>query len=364
VRARALHAKSLSVMPPLAIVRLVRATVMQQLRLEEALLRSTSRSWFVVGWDPRGGGPEQDEERAMARPPPLAPPSDGAVAAASSPSSSDDDHPTIVLGISGKPRELIDLPLCVQGGGGEGVAPPAAIRRFSGGGTVVVGRGTVLTSLIVSPEDLALRGVEAFPHPLMRWTAEVYARAFEDEEQAESDSEERQQKSGGASSSSATTTPQPPRLSLNENDYCFGDLKIAGNAQAITGGRALHHTSFLWDWKPEHMKLLLSPKRQPEYRRRRAHESFLGRVSSAAASAPHRFPLGAESLARALEESVRREWERLGDSVEEADPEELARALRGKHLRGNRWVNLRRELEEEKRESGENGAGRRGGAVG
>jgi hypothetical protein len=136
--------------------------------------------------------------------------------------------------------------------------------------------------------------------------------------------------------------PPPPRLVLNENDYCFGDLKVAGNAQAITGGRALHHTSFLWDWKPEHMRLLLPPQKQPEYRRRRSHGAFLGSVAAAGFPASQ-FPLGAESLARALERAVAHEWR--GQGVEEADPEELRRALAGKHLRGNRWVDLRRELE-------------------
>lgn len=306
---------------PLGIVRLARAGIMQQLRLEEALLRSTSRSWFVVGWEPRSGA--EDEGDAAALPPPLAPkPSDGA--SSSSPPSKDSQQqpPTIVLGISGKPAELIDLTLCV--GGQHSQPQPTAIRRFSGGGTVVVGPGTVLTSLIVSREDLERRKVDPFPHPLMRWTAQVYARAFD----------EAARRRGGTGAA-----PTTPRLTLNENDYCFGDLKIAGNAQAITGGRALHHTSFLWDWQEDHMRLLLSPKRQPEYRRKREHGAFLTRVREVF---PEAFPRP-QDLAVALEEAVVEEWGR--ENVEEADAEELREALRAGHLRGNRWVDLRREAE-------------------
>lgn len=42
--------------------------------------------------------------------------------------------------------------------------------------------------------------------------------------------------------------------------------KFGGNAQAITRQRWLHHTSFLWDFKPENMQLLKAPVRAPDYR--------------------------------------------------------------------------------------------------
>ena len=49
-------------------------------------------------------------------------------------------------------------------------------------------------------------------------------------------------------------------------DYVFGDRKFGGNAQAITRGRWLHHTSFLWDYQPQRMALLQHPSKTPEYR--------------------------------------------------------------------------------------------------
>ena len=49
-------------------------------------------------------------------------------------------------------------------------------------------------------------------------------------------------------------------------DYCFGDVKFGGNAQAITKQRFLHHTSLLWDYQSERMRLLKHPSKIPDYR--------------------------------------------------------------------------------------------------
>lgn len=108
-------------------------------------------------------------------------------------------------------------------------------------------------------------------------------------------------------------------------DYCFGDVKFGGNAQAITkdrqadGGRGwlakadalsvlcarselglllcwtslnppcpaacrwLHHTSLLWDFQHPRMALLKHPDRQPEYRQVQAdlkHASCVQHISA------------------------------------------------------------------------------------
>lgn len=89
-------------------------------------------------------------------------------------------------------------------------------------------------------------------------------------------------------------------LSAPAADYCFGDRKFGGNAQAITKDRSalvllsiptgtcvprilceavcdeapacapacrwVHHTSLLWDFRDERMALLRQPAKQPEYR--------------------------------------------------------------------------------------------------
>jgi lipoate-protein ligase A len=42
--------------------------------------------------------------------------------------------------------------------------------------------------------------------------------------------------------------------------------------------RWVHHTSFLWDYKPENMDALLLPQKRPAYRGERPHEAFLCRL--------------------------------------------------------------------------------------
>lgn len=99
---------------------------------------------------------------------------------------------------------------------------------------------------------------------------------------------------------------------LNDVDYCFGDLKFGGNAQgtcgrcrprmwlaghahhlqhspmltitAISKGRWVHHTSFLWDMNPENMDCLRMPPTMPAYRAGRPHDAFLTTLSRHVAS--------------------------------------------------------------------------------
>lgn len=109
---------------PGTVVRLLRLAgfpILQQLQLEEALLRATHHNWFVLN----DGTPQ----------------------------------PAIVLGVSGKPRQLVHLAAAAAHG-------VALIRRFTGGGTVVVDRDTLFTSLIMQHQSLP--GVEPYPRPVMR----------------------------------------------------------------------------------------------------------------------------------------------------------------------------------------------------
>ena len=53
--------------------------------------------------------------------------------------------------------------------------------------------------------------------------------------------------------------PQPPTTCA-----CAVFCSAACHApQAVTRGDFVHHTSFLWDLDPAHMKLLLQPEKQP-----------------------------------------------------------------------------------------------------
>ena len=90
-----------------------------------------------------------------------------------------------------------------------------------------------------------------FPEPILRWSADLYAKSW-----------------------------NIHGFQLRENDYCIGDKKCGGNAQYMRKDRWIHHTSFLWDYKPENMDALLLPPKRPAYRQDRSHHDFLCRLHS------------------------------------------------------------------------------------
>lgn len=171
--------------------------ILEQLHIEEALLRADDRNWCIVN----KGSPT-----------------------------------AIVMGISGKADEHIN-PMAMQK-----CAVPL-IRRFSGGGTVIVDEQTCFYTLIGNKE---LLDVPCYPDQLLKWTEKLYAPAFEGS-----------------------------HFALRDNDYVIGEKKIGGNAQYISKHRWLHHTSFLWDYEAAKMEYLLMPKRVPAYRKGRPHTDFL-----------------------------------------------------------------------------------------
>jgi len=149
--------------------------------------------------------------------------------------------PTIVMGISGKAEELVDVAKAAR----QGIP---IIKRFSGGGTVIVDEDTLFVTFICQK---SLHPFPAFPEPIMRWTEGIYKQVF-----------------------------SHPEFALRENDFVFGERKCGGNAQYIKKERWLHHTSFLWDFKPLFMDCLLHPKKTPPYRAGRTHEEFLCKLSA------------------------------------------------------------------------------------
>lgn len=173
--------------------------IFEQLQLEEALLRLDNRNFCLIN----EGTP-----------------------------------PAIVMGISGKLQELVDYEKAEM-------TNIPVIKRFSGGGTVIVDEETIFVTFICQKN---LHPFPAYPEPILKWSASLYQAAF-------------------------------PALALRENDYVIGEKKCGGNAQYIKKDRWLHHTSFLWDYSQERMALLLHPKKTPAYRKGRSHEDFLCRLS-------------------------------------------------------------------------------------
>lgn len=145
-------------------------------------------------------------------------------------------HRAIVMGISGKEEELLDVKRVE-----EDEIP--VLRRFSGGGTVIVDEETFFVTFIVSKEHFE---GPLFPEPILRWAGDHFEKSW-----------------------------KIPHFHTQENDYVIGDLKCGGNAQYIQKDRWLQHTSFLWDYKPENMAYLLMPEKRPAYRKNRLHGEFL-----------------------------------------------------------------------------------------
>lgn len=141
--------------------------------------------------------------------------------------------PSVVMGISKKPEQELhptffskNIPL---------------IQRFSGGGTVFVDQDTFFFTLILNKKDLLF---PAFPEKIMQAIEPIFQKFC-------------------------------PKIELKDNDFVIGNKKIAGNAQYLTKTRALHHTSFLWDFDPTNMEYLLFPNKVPAYREKRGHLDFL-----------------------------------------------------------------------------------------
>lgn len=172
-------------------------SIFDQLLLEEALLRNDNRNFCIV---------------------------------------SDGSSPAIVMGISGKPHELVSMQHA------DALNLPI-IKRFSGGGTVVVDDNTLFVTFIFQKHS---HPFQAYPEPIMKWSEGIYKPVF--------------------NSSS---------FALRENDYVIEEKKFGGNAQYIRKDRWLHHTSFLWDYEKEKMSSLLLPKKTPKYRAGRDHDDFL-----------------------------------------------------------------------------------------
>ncbi len=145
----------------------------------------------------------------------------------------------IVMGISGKPEELLHMDRVR-----EDQIP--VIKRFSGGGTVIVDENTLFISFLIAKSSC---DISPYPEPILRWSAELYASSW-----------------------------QIPSFHLAENDYAIGLKKCGGNAQYIRKDRWLHHTSFLWDYEPANMEYLQLPAKRPAYRIDRPHSEFLCRL--------------------------------------------------------------------------------------
>ena len=143
---------------------------------------------------------------------------------------------SIVLGISSKIEELVDLEKAQE-------SKVPLIRRYSGGGTVVVDHNTLFVTMIFETD---LFGIDPFPSKIMEWSSRYYEPILNHQ-----------------------------GFKLRENDYVLGDKKFGGNAQYLSKKRFVHHSTLLWDLNPLLMETLKNPSKAPQYRAHRNHLDFL-----------------------------------------------------------------------------------------
>mmetsp|Transcript_17579 Transcript_17579/g.27383 ORF Transcript_17579/g.27383 Transcript_17579/m.27383 type:complete len:334 (+) Transcript_17579:212-1213(+) len=252
-------------------------SLLERLTLEEALLRHDplKRCWAIAGsHDPIHGSRIRIIDDNIAN------------------SSPRYQSCAIVLGLGGKPEQLVNLNETKRDN-------VLMIKRFSGGGTVVVDHDSLLTTFIGRTD--ALPDVQPYPREIMQWSSDaIFGPVFESlkadvlkngSSDACGDFPKKKTlvmhgKSCGLNDYRQLTTSNNaapihvPDFELRENDYVLGVKKMGGNAQSIVKGGWLHHTSFLWDYVDDHMQYLTLPNKRPDYRGDRSHDDFLVKLKS------------------------------------------------------------------------------------
>ena len=264
-------------------------SLIERLALEEALLRHDKlhRNWAIIGThDPIDGFESNNVSRIEF---------------------SDKNKKyykdcAVVLGLGGKPEKLVNLINTQRDN-------VLLIKRFSGGGTVVIDQNSLLTTFI--GRTSLIPSVPPYPRDIMQWSSDAIFKpvfgalnqevSLNNTKNASIVSETKskrktlvvQSKSCGmsdttslylyptsSSSSNLNSVNAIPAFALRENDYVLGHKKMGGNAQTIIKGGWLHHTSFLWDYADKHMEYLTLPEKRPDYRGDRSHDDFLVKLKS------------------------------------------------------------------------------------
>ena len=150
--------------------------------------------------------------------------------------------PAVVLGAGGSVRIDVNEAACSAAG-------VSLHRRASGGGTVLLGRGCLLFSLILAYDRAAeLRDVNAS----YRWILGRLRDALR---------------------------PVAPVEAVGISDLAWDGRKVSGNAQQRKARFVLHHGTLLYDFDLAAVgRYLNPPEREPPYRAGRAHDSFLANL--------------------------------------------------------------------------------------
>jgi lipoate-protein ligase A len=148
------------------------------------------------------------------------------------------DRTAVIVGHSGVADREVREEACA----GDGVP---VLRRTSGGGAVVVGRGCLNYALVLSLEA----------RPELRDVATSYALIL----------------------GRLVAALDAPGLAVRgTSDLALGDRKVGGSAQRRGRRALLHHGTILYDFDAALMeRFLKDPARQPAYRAGRGHSAFV-----------------------------------------------------------------------------------------
>jgi lipoate-protein ligase A len=149
-------------------------------------------------------------------------------------------QPAVVLGAGGRIADDVDATACTADG------VPLA-RRSSGGGTVLLGPGCLLYSLVLRYDRAAeLREIGSS-------YCYILGRLID-----------------------ALTPLQPGIAMAGSSDLAVNGRKVSGNSQQRKRDHLLHHGTLLYGFDPPLVgRYLREPPRQPAYRERRSHDTFV-----------------------------------------------------------------------------------------
>jgi lipoate-protein ligase A len=198
-------------------------------------------------------------------------------------------HAAVVLGAAGRVADDVDESACAADG------VPLA-RRSSGGGTVLLGPGCLLYSLVLrydrAPE---LRAIGSSYRFILGRVAESLAPL------------------------------QPGIMMAGSSDLAAGGRKFSGNSQQRKRDHLLHHGTLLYGFDlPLIGRYLREPPKQPGYRAQRPHGAFVMNLPADAA---------------ALRTRLRAAWE--AERVTSSLPRELVEQLVAEKYARPDWVDRR-----------------------
>lgn len=199
--------------------------------------------------------------------------------------------PSVVMGISGKPQELIHEHAILEDG-------ISVIKRFSGGGCIYADEDTIFLSFIMQ-KNISNQPIS--PKSISQWTESILKPILKIE-----------------------------GFRLKENDYVIHEKKFGGNAQYIRKNCWLHHSCIVWKYcKKTMQRYLKHPPKEPKYRAKRKHGDFICQLSDYFTSKKH--------FLEVLQRGIHHDF-----YVEETDRNSLKNLLKQEHRKSTKILEIKK----------------------